>query len=206
MVDLKQIVVSLRNTAMHVLLQISHLTLSTWKSSVSSEHFQLLEFPKKLVSDLTGFFMRIQTGRYGGKRGSEMEIEKDHQLPHLKSTHQKKEAESAMQIYFSARLQSVKVSAASRVVFSGVHCQCSQLCNLIVTTVTQPPLTPACSRAHYAVVAFQQLQAKRQIAHCANMPLCRIYAASCITFQLKCHHCCLVFTRTRKSLQKNWSA
>ena len=149
--------------------------------------------------------MHIQTGRYGGKRGSEMEIEKDHQLPHLKSTHQKKEAKSAMQIYFSARLQSVKVSAASRVVFSGVHCQCGQLCNLIVTTVTQPPLTPAC-RAHYAVVAFQQLQAKRQIAHCANMPLCRIYAASCITFQLKCHHCCLVFTRTRKSLQKSWSA
>ena len=106
-----------------------------------------------------------------------MEIEKDHQLPHLKSTHQKKEAKSAMQIYFSARLQSVKVSAASRVVFSGAHCQSGQLCNLIVTTVTQPPLTPACSRAHYAVVAFQQLQAKRQITHRANMPLCRIYAA-----------------------------
>ena len=91
-----------------------------------------------------------------------MEIEKDHQLPHLKSTHQKKEAKSAMQIYFSARLQSVKVSAASRVVFSGVHCQCGQLCNLIVTTVTQPPLTPAC-RAHYAVVAFQQLQPKDRL-------------------------------------------
>ena len=92
--------VSLRNTPMHVLLQISHLTLSTWKSRVSSKHFQLLEFPKKLDSDLTGFFMRIQTGRYGGKRGSEMEIEKDHQLPHLKSTHQRKEAKNAMQIYF----------------------------------------------------------------------------------------------------------
>ena len=96
----------------------------------------------------------------------------------------------------SARLQSVKVGAASGVVFSGVHfqlCEALQSCchngdTDATHTGMQGPLQ--CSSSISTAAAGEK------IARCAAHSLCR-YADNMrpflhIIFLLNCHHCCLV--------------
>ena len=59
---------------------------------------------------------------------------------------------------------------------SGVHCQCVQRCNLIVTAVTQVPLTPACRITTVQWKHFNSCCTPRERLHfvCRDGAGCRI--------------------------------
>ena len=78
---------------------------------------------------------------------------------------------------------------------SGVHCQCVQRCNLIVTALTPVPLTPACRITTVQWKHFNSCCQEKDCTLCAEMEL---GAESAAQSQVKCHHCCLLFT--------SWSA
>ena len=87
---------------------------------------------------LDRLFMRNQTGWYGGKRGSEMEIEKTTNFHIWKARTKRRRLKVQCRNIFPQDYNLLKwVQSKQRVVFSGVHCQCGQVCNLIVTTLTR---------------------------------------------------------------------